>query len=134
MPEVESVLIRPVRSSSFLSTIFYPTGHAGSPSLSVSAVNSLEFETDFYVTSHAPVSSEQPTIFDMDSCDIPYIVSCTTIVEIKGIVRAIQESQPLARSDAFDKMLDKAMERQGKPNNIEEWAKSIAGEVLNLTD
>jgi hypothetical protein len=37
-------------------------------------------------------------------------------------------------SPEYDKLLDKAVARRGTPEDVEEWAKQLAGDIADLTD
>ena len=54
---------------------------------------------------------------------------------LRNIVGTIKEGRPLSsRTADFDNLLERASALQGKPENIEEWARQLAEDVGDLTD
>lgn len=58
-----------------------------------------------------------------------------SVADLRTVVAAIRESRPpLKITPNLDNLLTRAIQSQGPPSNIDEWARRIADEVGDLTD
>ena len=54
--------------------------------------------------------------------------------EMRSLIAAINSGQTLAAADEFDGLLTRAANSQSVPEDIDEWARRLAGDVGNLND
>jgi hypothetical protein len=56
------------------------------------------------------------------------------LAEVRTVVGAIRECRPLKISHDLGDLMTRAVQAQGAPDDIEKWARLLAGDVGNLTD
>lgn len=56
------------------------------------------------------------------------------LAELRALVLGISEGITLPRSAEFDRLLDRALAKKGKPRDVDDWARRLAKNVANLDD
>ncbi len=63
-----------------------------------------------------------------------YVAAADAMARLDAIVDAITGARPLPCSPALDDLLARAVQSQGKPQNVREWARRLAESVGDLED
>jgi len=56
------------------------------------------------------------------------------LAEMRGVVRAIRESQTIPTSSTLDQLLTRAVQSRGTPKDVKAWANGLAGDISELVD